>query len=459
MLQHIRNSVVPQNSQVQAAQSQDNKGIFELLMKTSVGKLDQKKDIAETAKPKSEDKDDSDQKTDPTAVQTLLTGTDTSSLATLLQQSISAAQSALGTQMTGIQTESTLVGNAIQAANALQTTNTLQVANTLQATNTLQTANAVQDANIAQVAAASQQANAMIQGSANTANLTAAQPNSNVQVVDAGKDLLAAQQLNLSSIDSAQNQVETVLAENSPLLTAMPNTTVTSQISKQNQRNVPSTLTQTVSQAEQNPADSSTKLAFSAQIQNASLSSEKEDTSNQDTASKNQNPSSFSNLFQTGNVIIQVSDKSSNAAKTVFSQVADNIESNYKAGNSKFQIDLYPQDLGKVSVKLAMQNGLLTVEISAANPKTQSMLLANSGEMKSLLQSAVSQPVQILQPSQDKAWYQQPQNQSNQSSAQQQEQQQQNKEANSLRNAQTDNISADEFLTVMQQLKQQTYLS
>ena len=178
MLQHIRNSVVPQNSQVQAAQSQDNKGIFELLMKTSVGKLDQKKDITETAKPKSEDKNDSDQKTDPTAVQTLLTGTDTSSLATLLQQSISVAQSALETQMTGIQTESTLVGNAIQAANALQTTNTLQVANTLQAsnalqaTNTLQTANAVQDANIAQVAAASQQANAMIQGSANTANLS-----------------------------------------------------------------------------------------------------------------------------------------------------------------------------------------------------------------------------------------------------------------------------------------------
>ncbi len=121
-------------------------------------------------------------------------------------------------------------------------------------------------------------------------------------------------------------------------------------------------------------------------------------------------------------------------------------------------MELHPQNLGKVSVKLSMQGGLLTVEIVAANPKTQSMLMASSDQIKSVLQSTVDQPVRVLEPAPDKLWYQQ-QDQSSQSQSQQQQQekQQQHRNVISYLNSQDSDITTGDFLTVMQQLRQQAY--
>ncbi len=173
-----------------------------------------------------------------------------------------------------------------------------------------------------------------------------------------------------------------------------------------------------------------------------------------DSAGQGQNAAGFSDLFQTQKVIIPVSDKPETVvAKPVSTQLAHQITSNYRAGNSKFSIDLYPQQLGKVSVKMAVQNGILTVEIAASNPKTQSMLMSNTGEIKSILQSSVDQPVQVMQSSQEKAWYQQ-QEQSGQSYArqQQQEQQKENRENRVHYDAKINSLATEDFLAVMQQL-------
>ena len=176
-----------------------------------------------------------------------------------------------------------------------------------------------------------------------------------------------------------------------------------------------------------------------------------------DGSGQSQNTARFSDLYQTGNVVIKISDASSDTAKTTCHQVADKILLNYKAGKPEFQMDLYPQDLGKVSVKLSMQSGVLTVAIQASNPKTQSMLMENSSDIRSFLQTTVNQPVQILEPAQEKAWYQQnQQHQQNQAQQQEEQRQNQNNSNQSVRSPDS-SISTGDFLSVMQQLRQLAY--
>jgi len=171
---------------------------------------------------------------------------------------------------------------------------------------------------------------------------------------------------------------------------------------------------------------------------------------------QSQNTAQFSDLYRTGNVVIKISDAPSDTARTASKQVADQILVNYKAGKPEFQMDLYPRDLGKVSVKLAMQSGVLTVSIQASNPKTQSMLMENSSDIRTLLQTTVTQPVQISEPAQEKAWYQQDQ-QSRQDQAQQQQEEQQHNQQLHRVGLRDDDTSTGDFLSVMQLLKQQAY--
>jgi len=217
------------------------------------------------------------------------------------------------------------------------------------------------------------------------------------------------------------------------------------------------TVVQTVVPTEQT-VGSDSKLISAAQLQTVLPTDEKTKIPVQAAANQNQSSARFTDLFQNGNVVIKVSGASSDSAKTAFSQITDQIAVNYKAGNPQFQMELHPQNLGKVSVKLSMQSGILTVEIAAANPKTQSMLMASSDQIKSVLQSTVDQPVRVLEPAQDKLWYQQ-QDQSSQSQSQQQQQekQQQHRNVISYLNSKDSDITTGDFLTVMQQLRQQAY--
>lgn len=170
-----------------------------------------------------------------------------------------------------------------------------------------------------------------------------------------------------------------------------------------------------------------------------------------------QNSAPVSNLFHTGNVVIKVSDASSNVSQAVCSQVADKITLNYKEGNPEFEMELYPKNLGKVSVKISMENGMLTVAVLANNPKTQSMLLSSADQIQSMLQTTVNQPVQIVEPAQDKQWYEHMHNNSNQSNAQQQQEQQQEQQKKNEWAVSQSDAAKDDFMTVMQQLRMKTY--
>ena len=124
--------------------------------------------------------------------------------------------------------------------------------------------------------------------------------------------------------------------------------------------------------------------------------------------------------------------------------LTEQIVKNVQARNNSFRMELFPQDLGKVSVSLKMEQGLLVVDILADSPRTQSLLASGSGEIRSLLESAVGQPVQVTPPQDAPAYYQQEQESSGQQQDEQQSQQHQEQE------------TTEDFLSVLQQMKEQS---
>lgn len=176
---------------------------------------------------------------------------------------------------------------------------------------------------------------------------------------------------------------------------------------------------------------------------------DRKETIPMEAASQSQNDARLSSLYENGNVVIKISDAKA-SGKAIGNQLTDKVLYHYNKGNPQFQMELSPQNLGKVSVKLAIQDGVLNVTIQAANPKTQSLLMENSADIKTILQTSINQPVQIHETAQDHAWYQQ-----NQQNQQNQPQQDRNQRQNIRLPLDDQNGSTDDFLTVMQQLRQQ----
>jgi flagellar hook-length control protein FliK len=181
--------------------------------------------------------------------------------------------------------------------------------------------------------------------------------------------------------------------------------------------------------------------------QKAGLSGERDGSSEQTNAepAKEQAVLPFQQLVQDSGFVPKVSGRAKAASGTAFRQVSDQVQLHYRQGESRFQMDLYPRDLGRISVKMALEGGKLLVEIAADNPRTQSMLVSGSGEIRSLLESAVGQPVQVSEPAPETPYYEQQQDQSSRQPGQQQRQQ------HEAENSET--ASTDDFLSVIQELR------
>ncbi len=70
----------------------------------------------------------------------------------------------------------------------------------------------------------------------------------------------------------------------------------------------------------------------------------------------------------------------------VVTQITRNLE-DVSLFRNEISFVLNPENLGKVSVKMAVENGVLTVELSAANKETQSILAANLESIKEALKT------------------------------------------------------------------------
>ena len=82
----------------------------------------------------------------------------------------------------------------------------------------------------------------------------------------------------------------------------------------------------------------------------------------------------------------------------VISEITRNLE-DVSLFKNEISFVLNPETLGKVSVRMAVDNGVLTLELSAANKETQSILAANLDSIKEVLKnlSADNQVQNIMQ--------------------------------------------------------------
>lgn len=142
----------------------------------------------------------------------------------------------------------------------------------------------------------------------------------------------------------------------------------------------------------------------------------------------------------------------STQGKEVVDQVVKNIESNFDSKTSEFSFNLYPKELGKVAVKMLVENGMLVVEFVASNPKTQSLLNANANQIRELLQTPMLQKqMQFVDGSQNAQPhdYLKDENHNNQNANQNFEQNEQNQSQKDSEQQ----FTAD-FLSVMQMMKE-----
>lgn len=164
--------------------------------------------------------------------------------------------------------------------------------------------------------------------------------------------------------------------------------------------------------------------------------------------------SPLSDLYAGGNVVIKVSDEKAAQEPSAAGQVAQAVARQVKQGRQEFQMELYPQSLGKVSVKLSAENGVLTVEIAASNPKTQSLLLSGSDEIRSLLQSSTGQNVNVVKPEQSGAWYARQDDGGSGGYRQQEQEEKEQRESEAWRGIRSVGMSTGSFLSIMRQLAQ-----
>lgn len=101
------------------------------------------------------------------------------------------------------------------------------------------------------------------------------------------------------------------------------------------------------------------------------------------------------------NKIITISDGSTEIKSQVLSQVKDKIiimteNSQDSNGIKTITMELRPQSLGKVDIKMSYENNKLTVEIKASNEETQKILSSNTDELKELLGKTSQTDVKII---------------------------------------------------------------
>ncbi len=116
-------------------------------------------------------------------------------------------------------------------------------------------------------------------------------------------------------------------------------------------------------------------------------------------------------LMFSENKIIEVSDESSYIKSSAISQIKDKIEllvSERTNGTKEVTMELQPEKLGKVNIKMFYEDNKLTVEIKALNEETSKLLMSNSQELAKVLNKTVDSNVNIVVKHDETAYGQNP---------------------------------------------------
>lgn len=151
---------------------------------------------------------------------------------------------------------------------------------------------------------------------------------------------------------------------------------------------------------------------------------------------------------------VKISDVSSKLDVSLQQQITNNIKANVKEGKTEFTMQLFPKDLGKVSVRMVAENGLITIEMVAENPKTQSLLLSNSTAIKEIVETATSTNTQIVTPNEAMQ-----QDYVKQQADKENQQNHQSNQANKDKKDNNDDGVAVDFTSILEQMRQASNLN
>lgn len=113
----------------------------------------------------------------------------------------------------------------------------------------------------------------------------------------------------------------------------------------------------------------------------------------------NANLAEKNKLMFSDNKIIQVSDESSYIKSSAISQIKDKIElmvNERTNGTKEVTMELQPEKLGKVNIKMFYEGNRLTVEIKALNEETSKLLMSNSQELAKVLNKTIDSNVNVV---------------------------------------------------------------
>lgn len=125
----------------------------------------------------------------------------------------------------------------------------------------------------------------------------------------------------------------------------------------------------------------------------------------------NANLAEKNKLMFSDNKVIQVSDESSYIKSSAISQIKDKIElmvNERTNGTKEVTMELQPEKLGKVNIKMFFEGNKLTVEIKALNEETSKLLMSNSQELAKVLNKAVDSNVNVIVKHDETAYGQNP---------------------------------------------------
>lgn len=157
--------------------------------------------------------------------------------------------------------------------------------------------------------------------------------------------------------------------------------------------------------------------------------------------------------IQNNSKIIKINDESSLIKESVMSQIKDQIVLMKSNGKQTVTMQLTPENLGKLDIRMVFEKGNLSVEILASNPKTHSLILSNISELKSVLQNSIADRT-FMSADNQKQMYEQSHNQNNQGSSHHQERNDRNeREYQQTYTDTSDNNDGIDFMTELTRLR------
>jgi len=107
-------------------------------------------------------------------------------------------------------------------------------------------------------------------------------------------------------------------------------------------------------------------------------------------------------LIQSNNKIITVTDEATQIKSQVLTQVKDKIVFLTKEGSTtdnnikQVTMELQPDNLGKVNIKMTFDDNKITVEIKALNEETQKILSTSVGELARILSKTTESSINVV---------------------------------------------------------------